>query len=286
MKHREHLEHLEHLPRARRLLLAWMCACACACAACPEPIYDAEIGVEGVPVEDGALAGAFALIVQAADEANVPGLGDQVGGGFTLYLVARFPFEGGYEQTLTTCQVRNFEVAGLTTTVSDETAAAIPLMDGTTAIDEATGAVTRVDFLEQWAIDPSIRPDEPLPEKPDEPGVVDMEGDGKPGATLTASGLANGEIYVNNRKTLSLAGVIRSADQSFGLTTHKKEGFVLAATDPILDVDAERHQHPDPKESWWHEVRIAAPGDAAASASCDDVDAAFADGRITQLRPF
>lgn len=256
---------------------------------CPEPIYDADLGVEGVPVDEGALAGGFALLVQASDKANVPGLEDEVGGGFTLYAIERViddaaAFGGAYAQTMTACQVNNFEVAGLTTIVSRETAESIPpMVAGSVDIDESTGAVNGVAFVERWALDDSISDTDPLPEKPDDAGLIDMEGDGKPGATLVASGLANGEIYVNNRKTISLAGVVRGPDESFGLTTHKKEGFVLEATDPLLDVDAQREMHPDPKESWWHELRLAPPGERA---SCDDVNAALESGTLSRLRPF
>jgi hypothetical protein len=251
-------------------------------SACPEPIYDADIGVEGVPVDAGALAGAFVLLVQASDKANVPGLEDEVGGGFTLYAVDRtFSSEGGfgYLASMVACQVNNFEVAGLTTIVSRETAESIPPMIIATDIRDDTGAVNELAFVERWALDDSIGNDDPMPEKPGDAGLVDMEGDGKPGATLVASGLANGEIYVNNRKTISLAGVVRSPDESFGLTTHKKEGFVLEATDPLLDVDAQREMHPDPKESWWHELRIP-------SATCDDANEAFTSGTLSRLRPF
>jgi hypothetical protein len=143
--------------------------------------------------------------------------------------------------------------------------------------------VNALAFVERWALDDSIGNDDPLPEKPEDPGLVDMEGDGKPGATLLASGLANGEIYVNNRKTISLGGVVRGPDESFGLTTHRKEGFVLEATEALLDVDAQREMHPDPKESWWHELRLTPAGEAA---TCADVNEAFESGTLPRLRPF
>jgi hypothetical protein len=253
--------------------------------ACAAPVYDSDLGVEGVPVERGALAGAFVLYVQATDKSSVPGLENEVGGGFTLYAVDRSfdDASGAYAQSMRACQVHNFEVAGLTTVVARDTALAIPPIEGGVAIDDATGAVAGVDFLELWAVDETIGATDPLPEKPGDPGLVDMEGDGKPGATLVASGFSEGEIYVVNRKTITLSGVMRGPDESFGLTTHKKEGFVLEATDPILDVDAARTPHPDPKESWWHELRLAPAGTPA---SCDDVDAAFADGTLSPLRPF
>lgn len=62
---------------------------ACACfpvlaTACPEPVFDADLGVEGVPVEAGALAGSFALLAQATDKSTLPGLENEVGGGVTF----------------------------------------------------------------------------------------------------------------------------------------------------------------------------------------------------------
>lgn len=250
--------------------------------ACAEPVFDADLGVEGVPVPAGALAGSFALLAQATDQSTLPGLEDEVGGGVTFYLVERGWDGSAYAESLRVCAVINNVVGGLTTTVSTETALSIPPMTGSVAINDATGAVEAVDYLELWAVD-GVDADDPLPETPDDPRVVDMEGDGKPGATLVASGFAEGEIYVVNRKAITLKGVVRGPDESFGLVTHKKDGFVLETTNAILDVDAVRAPHPDPKESWWHELRVAPAGEAA---SCDDVQRALDDRTLTRLRPF
>lgn len=265
--------------------VARLLACACfpvLASACPEPVFDADLGVEGVPVESGALAGSFALLAQATDASTLPGLDDEVGGGVTFYLVERTWDGSEYAQTLRVCAVINNVVGGLTTLVTQETALSIPPMIGTARISDATGAVEAIDYMELWAVD-GVDADDPLPETPDDPAVIDMEGDGNPGATLFASGFAEGEIYVVNRKVITLGGVIRGPDESFGLVTHKKDGFVLEATNSLLDVDAARTPHPDPKESWWHEVRVAPAGEAA---SCDDVQRALVDRTLTRLRPF
>ena len=77
-----------------------------------------------------------------------------------------------------------------------------------------------------------------MPTDGTDPRIIDMDADGKPGATLLASGIATGEIYFAQRKTLSLTGVVRGADESFGLLTHKKEQLVIDATSELLKGEA------------------------------------------------
>ncbi len=239
---------------------------------CAEPHYDADLGVEGVPVAPGALAGTFAKVSQAADEDDVPALGQQEGGGQTFALVTRTWDGQAYAETDQVCRVVDFDVAGLHTEVSEQTAHSIPAYDVAFAVVHETGEVASDPYQEVWALT-GVGKDGPLPTAPDDPHVIDMDGDGKPGATLTATGLAEGEIYVVSRKTLTLSGVVLGPDEAFGLLTHKKEGNVLDATNPLLKSEASRKPFPDPKESWWHEVRI------ADGAGCDAVD-------VSDLRPF
>jgi hypothetical protein len=257
------------------------CAIAAASSACPEPVYDDDIGLSGVPTEPGALAGAFVLAMTAADLGDVPGFGAQYAGGMTFMLVRRTWNGSAYEQTNRVCAVVNFEVAGLATEVSRRTARSIPALGVELSIDHATGAYGAADFFELWALQ-GLERGAPLPTSADDPRVWDMDADGKVGATLTTSGLLTGELYVAQRKTVSLSGVVRGPDESVGLLVHKKEAVVLDATDELLKQKVERAQHPDPKESWWHEVRIAPAGGGA---DCGDVEAALADGTLA-LRPF
>jgi hypothetical protein len=72
-----------------------------------------------VPTEPGALAGRFALVSTAADEADLPIFGKQVAGGMTTYMLERAWDGAAYTATADPCRVTNFEVAGLVTTVEE-----------------------------------------------------------------------------------------------------------------------------------------------------------------------
>ncbi|MBI1948790.1 MAG: hypothetical protein HYS27_24095 [Deltaproteobacteria bacterium] len=256
---------------------------AIASSACVEPVYDDRLGVAGVPTDEGALAGTFGLASTAADLAEVPLLGEQVGGGMTFALVTRAWDGAGYAQTNTICRVINYDVAGLSSAVSEDTVHTIPQVPVVITIDHASGAVATERFFELWAVR-GLSPDEDMPTAPDDARFstyfYDMDGDGNPGATMTTSGLVSGEVYFAQRKGLAFTGVVRGPDESFGLLEHKKEATVIDATDDLLKTQTVRAQHPDPKQSWWHEVRL------ADSAGCADLTAAVDDGTFSLLRPF
>lgn len=252
---------------------------ALAASSCAQPAYDDRIGVGGVPTEQGALAGRFGLASTAADLAQVPLLGEQVGGGMTIALVERSWDGVAYQQTNTVCRVINFEVAGLASTIDDATARAVPPIAVTLAVDHARGAVSTEEFFETWAVR-DLSADDPMPTARDDARFFDMEADGHPGATVSTSGLVTGELYFAQRKALTFDGVVRSPDETLGLLTHTKEATVIDATDELLLSQTERTQHPDPKLSWWHEVRL------VDDASCDTLTAAVDDGSFSLLRPF
>jgi hypothetical protein len=137
----------------------------------------------------------------------------------------------------------------------------------------------RASFREYWAIR-GLRDDDPLPANTNAAVYVDADDDDKPGITVRTSGLVTGEVYVAQRKTVSTSGVVRGPDSSFGLLQAKKEGIVLGASNDLLLSEADRGPHPDPKESWWVDVRL------DDGASCDDVEAAIDDDTIPRRRPF
>ena len=250
-----------------------------AVSSCVAPVYDDRLGVSGVATSEGALAGRFGLVSSSADLAQVPLLGEQVGGGMTMVLVER-SFDGSaYTQRNSICRVINYEVAGLASALSEDTARAVPVVSPRIAVDHASGAVTTDTFYEMWAVQ-DLTPDDAMPTDASDARFYDMDDDGKPGATMTTSGLVTGEVYFAQRKALSFEGVVRGPDELFGLLTHKKEATVIGATDELLRTQTVRAQHPDPKLSWWHELRL------ADDASCDDLTAAVDDGGFSLLRPF
>lgn len=260
-------------------MIVRLCLVVAAASSCVEPVYDDRIGVAGVPTEEGALAGSFGLVSTCADLANVPLLGEQVGGGMTFTLVERSWDGAAYQQQNTVCRVDNFEVAGLASAIRPVTARSIPPFPVTLAVDHAVGAASTERFFEMWAVR-DLAPDDAMPTSPDDARFYDMDDDGNPGATVTTSGIVNGELYFAQRKGLTLEGVVRGPDESLGLIQHKKEATVIAATDELLLSQTERAQHPDPLLSWWHELRL------QDGADCDDLEAAVDDGSVPVLRPF
>ena len=134
-------------------------------------------------------------------------------------------------------------------------------------------------YREFWAVQ-GLNDDEPLPTDKESAVFYDMDGDTNPGATLTASGLVDGEVYVAQRKTVDQQGVVQGTDSSFGLAQVKKEGTVLGASNDLLLNEAPRTPHPNPKNSWWVEVRI------DDGAGCDGVTAARDSEALPLRRPF
>jgi hypothetical protein len=228
-------------------------------AACPAPYYDDDIGLDGVPTTAGVLAGRFALQSTAVDQAEVAIFGKIDTGGITASLVTR-TWRGGdepdaYDEAIEVCGVENFETAGLTTVNTPATIRSIPTSQAVLRVDHATGAFTREPYREYWAVR-DLDDDDALPTNKDSSVYYDMDDDGNPGTTVQASGLVNGEVYVAQRKTVDQRGVVRGDDESVGLSRVKKEGLILEATNDLLKTEAPRLPHPDPKQSWWMEVRL------------------------------
>ena len=252
-----------------------------AAAACPEPFYDDNIGVEGVATEAGSLQGTFALKSQALDQANTI-LGPVDTGGITYSLVTRTwraDEPNLYDETHKVCDVENFETAGLTTVNTRATIDGIPESITVLDVDHATGAFVRTPFHESWAVQ-NLADDEALPEDKTSDVFYDMDGDGNPGATVTTSGLVDGEVYVAQRKTVDQTGVVQGEALNFGLSRVKKEGTVLGANNDLLLNEAERVPHPNPKQSWWMEIRV------DDDANCDAVRDARDSDELPIKRPF
>ena len=250
-------------------------------AGCAEPYYDDNIGVEGVPTQEGSLAGTFAIESLATDQADVPIFGRIDTGGVTYALITRTWREeepSTYDETIKVCDVLNFETAGLTTVNTPDTIAGIPEATTTLTVEHATGAFVRTPFREFWAVR-DLDNDDDFPTDIDSPVFYDMDDDNNPGTTVVASGLQSGEVYVAQRKTVDHQGVVRSADNSFGLAKVKKEGIVLDASNDLLKTESPRTPHPDPKRSWWFEIRLDDDDD------CGAVMAAVADETLPLRSP-
>lgn len=261
-------------------------------AGCPEPYYDEELGIEGVPVDVGAHAGTFALKTRTLTLEEAPVFGEVEGGGTNLRLVVRSydEEEGLYRQESVLCGGENYEVAGLTQIIPASTWPKVPKsVLEVVELEHATGHYVSTGHLQLWGLRDLPDPFEtPLPTSLDEAGaephasrIYDMEGDGNPGVTIRVQGLVNGEIYGIQRKTVGLEGVTLGPDKAVGFARLAKESLQLGADNDLLNAGGgSSRPFPDPKESWFEEIRL------PDGADCDDVVEAEEEGRLSFLGPF
>jgi hypothetical protein len=115
---------------------------------------------------------------------------------------------------------------------------------------------------------------EPLPTDPDDPRIVDDDGDGKPGLTVTIEVTDDlvGELYIARREIFAYDAVLVEPDLLTGTVTDDSEQLVIGASDPVFEMSpANWGQHPDPAKSPiilrrvdadWDCERLAAERDA------------------------
>jgi hypothetical protein len=90
--------------------------------------------------------------------------------------------------------------------------------------------------------------DEPLPTDPDDPRIVDDDGDGNPGVTVSirVSDEITGELYIARREIFSYEAYLVEPDVLVGTVTDASEQLVIGASDPMFAVTpANWGQHPD-----------------------------------------
>lgn len=281
---------LTALPAAALLLLALLLAAGCEK---PAPVYDDDIGVQAEPAPVGSLEGTFVLKALNATQVNVPfdTQEEDIGGGINYRLVTREwdEEEELYRQRSTLCGGYNFEVLGVATHVLASTFQQVPeSTEEWVRVDHDLGTYESGGHVQLWAIDLDDPHEDPFPADREEAEgafadrIFDMEPDGNPGLTLFVSGLVEGEVYAAQRKQVDLDGVIQGPDYALGLARNRFESVTLGNNNPVLNASDQgsAEPYPDPKESWFEEVRIEEGSD------CDDVLAAEEEGVVSRLRPF
>jgi len=100
-----------------------------------------------------------------------------------------------------------------------------------------------------------------LPASPDDPRVVDLEGDGHPGMTLRASifGIFSGEGYAVQRYRYQLDGSVFSPDLIVGFIDWASEQQILAATHSMFMESFTDATDPDPTKHRFVMVRTDGP---------------------------
>ena len=100
-----------------------------------------------------------------------------------------------------------------------------------------------------------IRLDDPftesLPTDPDDPRIVDDDGDGNPGITVSirVTDELSGELYIARREIFAWEALLTGPDTLTGTVTDDSEQLIIGASDPIFAAESSWVQHPDPAKS-------------------------------------
>lgn len=274
--------------RWAQLLLPLLCATACGPAGTGE--VDSETGLVGAPQHEGSLAGTWAQRTVFATIVTIPVLGEREGGGGSTRLVHRTwdAKARRYEETFVRCTNDVAEVEGTRTIVKDETLGKIAPVTYRVSADHGAGEWRSEDVLDIWGVRNLPDPVEtPLPTKdnytqaPQRDWMWDEDDDGNPGVTVLMRGTLGADVYVCKRNVYTFDGTVVSEDRIQGLIRQTKtESHSVASTVTWLAGEGEARPDPDPLRSWFDMVRL--PN----GATCTDVKAAAADGRLRATRPF
>ncbi len=272
-----------------RAVLCSSLLCAAACPG-PEPVYDEELDLQAVSVDPGAMAGTWAQKHSIVNVANLPLIGDQLAGGESYHLVKReVTDDGGYTQTTQVCGGRIYDTGGTSSFIEDEKWQLVPLITWQTVnIDDGLGTFDVKNHIELWSIDLPDPINDEMPAdaedantEPHKSRIYDADNDGHLGTTMQLEGLAQGNVYFVQRKKVDFKGVIVAEDEVRGLIPdYKYEQITLGADNELLENQLERTEHPDPKQSWFQEIRTDDDAD------CDRVLQHVEDRDLERLNPF
>ncbi|MAT03624.1 MAG: hypothetical protein CL424_01060 [Acidimicrobiaceae bacterium] len=136
------------------------------------------------------------------------------------------------------------------TSLSDAATQAIEPPPTPVTVEEIddTLRITRLPTPTPVGIELADPANEPLPDDPDDPRIVDDDGDGKPGITVNirVSDELTGELYIARREIFAYEAYLVDQDTLQGTVTDDSEQLVIGASDPVFDMATEWVQYPDP----------------------------------------
>ncbi|MBI5494391.1 MAG: hypothetical protein HY904_05140 [Deltaproteobacteria bacterium] len=273
------------------LLIALLCAaCGWLPPLGPQPKYDDNTGLTGVPTGEGSLAGTWAFVIEFATIVRLPILGDRNGGSQSIRILHRTwdADRKVYTDLFKWCHHEVFEVEGTRSVITDETVRKIHETGGEVTVDHARGDYQTGTIVVTWGVQNLPDPEHTeLPTKdnytspPQSDWMLDEDGDSHPGVTVNLEGALGGYAYVVSRNIHTMDGTVISPDRIQGLTrSSSNQQHTVEAQNHLARGESRVRPDPDPKESWFDMVRM------PDGATCDDVMAAANDGRVSTRRPF
>lgn len=254
-------------------------------------VFDEELGLQAVSLDDGALAGTFAQVMHAGGTIDVPLRGPSESGHDDYNLIVRrwSAEDGRYRQSTTYCGGKYLPVFDLETVVPERAARSLPpSTTETVAIDHGRGTFRVTGQLQLWGLRDLPDPYQtPLPvdvnqaaEPPHAARIFDMDDDGNPGVTTMTRGALEAEVYAIQRKVTDVDGVALSADRVVGHSQSAVEILTLGASVTLLEVPNLQSDVTERDKSWFEERRLDDDAD------CERVLEAVAAGEVGGARPF
>ncbi len=273
----------------RHLVLGALATSLCACGPPAKGALDERTGLQGVVVSDGSLAGAWAVVAEFPTIAHAGVLGEQPAGFRSTWLVDRQWDASGarYLETYRRCTRDLVEVSNTRLFLPAKVYPRLRTFAGVGRVEHGTGHFFTGTVVELWGVDglaDAVHDALPGPDDYQQPGpaslLLDEDQDGAPAITQYAQGMVSGKLYSLERVVFSLDGVVVAPSRVQGLGT--LEGNTVrrlwATTSLLVGADEPRV---DPARSTWFDAVRLGP-----TATCDDVLAAVADGRVSSTRPF
>jgi hypothetical protein len=172
------------------------------------------------------------------------------------------------------CHAEMANDQGIDTSISDEATSAIIPVDTPVEVSSVDGRlrVVRPATPTPIGIDLADPANEVLPTDPDDPRIVDSDGDGFPGVTahIRITDDIEGDLYIARREIFEYDVTQESPDRLVGTITDSSEQLVLGASNEIFITPAQWEQVPDPSRNpviWqrvdadWDCARLAAERD-------------------------
>ncbi|MCB9664794.1 MAG: hypothetical protein H6732_11835 [Alphaproteobacteria bacterium] len=156
---------------------------------------------------------------------------------------------GKVEYRETTCAVETEPVFGAETIYSAGFVKGVPVRFRTGKVDGATFAAG--PYVQQFGVDLENPLLDPLPTSPDDPRLVDDDGDGLPGVTIGIRHpmVGEGRIWVGQRSVARLEGTVGEGGVIQGFIRTAPDMFKIDANRWWLKSESPQRPHPDPAQS-------------------------------------
>lgn len=162
--------------------------------------------------------------------------------------------DGELWNTMTFCSADVASDQGIEVSISDAATQAIIPVDTpveVTETDDGSLRVVRPPTPTPIGIELEDPANESLPTDPEDPRIIDADGDGNPGITssIRVSEELQGEVYLVRREIFAYDVTQTDPDRLVGTITDGSEQLIVGASDPVFLASAQWEQLDDPERN-------------------------------------